>query len=361
MESASKVIAHSSTEKLIKRSRGRAAPPQLTKKGEMPTPSRLAYVSQLIGPLSQTNTPANNTKEYPYVRVGNGPQTSALCGAVVSIARCTANKDHKKVKFRCKCNKPTCPECHRAWAARAASRTEDRLLGVKKALVKAGVPVGNYRQIVISPDQDVWTLERLEQDGGAAYEQAVTNFLNLYYKGHGGMKLTHGERKKHADDLSECHTKFCKRKHIWVPGVHTHTICDGTFADSEVIYRESGWILKVVPDKDDRGRSVFETARYLFTHAATFQSRQKVVRYFGLLSKGHCESVTKIKEPLRCKQCGAQMARAVQYPDGTIDFDGYTTPIYIKKKVGKWVLTAKQTASAGCGHNTILDGGGGPP
>jgi hypothetical protein len=245
-------------------------------------------------------------------------KTSDDCNQIVAVEYC---KDCCKTEARFyHCNNWDCPECYFHTAVRAAHRVEDRLLGVQAAFSKVGKFPGKIMHITFSIPESEYEDFDLGENWKKCIKYASMIGVN------GGSVVFHPFRIKseYRKKLFDAVKSMGLKGGLW-SGIHSNVLnldswdCYVYFAPhfhvlgyypkivmkSNVFNDLTGWVYKAIGVGNER--SVYRTARYLFTHTAVPEGHKQAVHYFGVASYSKTSSDTiKTKDFKKCPSCGSE-------------------------------------------------------
>lgn len=245
-------------------------------------------------------------------------KTSDNCNQIVAVEYC---QDCGKSEARFyHCNNWDCPDCYFHTAIRAAYRVEDRLLGVQSAYSNVGKFPGKIKHITFSIPESEYDDFNLEKSWKKCIKYAGMIGVN------GGAVIFHPFRIKseYRKKLFDAVKSMGLKGGLW-SGIHSNVLnleswdCYVYFAPH---FHVLGYYPKIVMKSNvfngltdwvyvafgvGKERSVYRTARYLFTHTAVPEGHKQTVHYFGIASysKTSSESI-KTKEFKKCPNCGSE-------------------------------------------------------
>jgi len=272
--------------------------------------------------------------------VGCGAVTNSLCGKFRSHFGCLNVAGHAgkvwkgqdctdKGLFRVvhyHCGKPQCPLCYEVWCAKQAFLIEARLLEASKrfGLVEhwsASVPFKLW-----DADPDVvrkYILKALEARG------IIGGCLIDHFFRYDNCKGWYQSPHKHVLGFLLGGYGRCRNcKDVKCIGKNKeYLLCDGYEALTRRCFESDGVIVKVAEDKfgvKSERISVFETARYLLSHASirTDVKRPHAYTWFGVCSYRKLK-VTVEKRKLLCAICGLQMHKVRRAWSWNVNLDNY--------------------------------------
>jgi hypothetical protein len=261
-----------------------------------------------------------------YQLVGLGKVTNVYCGKFASLWGClrTELHTHKTLDgqdFRDKvfvrkvfnsCDKPSCPICYRKWAVREAGRIERRLKEASKHFgmvehIVASVPTTDYEMT----------------------DKCLRRKVNKMLFGMGvlgGATIAHDFRE---DDFGHWH--FSRHFHVlgFIAGGYSRCRhckgadcykCDGFQGKCYKLFRENGYIVKVL----DERKTIGGTAFYQLTHASIRKDvkRFHVATWFGNCSYRKLKVSAEYREKV-CPICGHDLEK-LRYFGGKDWFSGET-------------------------------------
>jgi len=283
-----------------------------------------------------------------YQVVGNGSVTSELCDTYRGIWGCLEYGQHEgkvwkgqdchnKGYFRVvhyNCKKPSCPLCFESWGASQARVIEARLdFGSKGGKDEKGVYHGGHglvehlsasvpHALYYAKFEDVraYIEKALEARGITGYclmthHFRYDDFKNWYWSPHlhvlGYVFGGYGRCRR-------CNDQKCVGRN------REFLLCDGFEARTRRCFESDGVIVKVAEDRYGvKGEriSVFETARYLLSHASirTDVKRPHAYTWGGVVAYRKLKIIVE-KRKFLCAICGLKMGK-VQRNWG-VDLDG---------------------------------------
>lgn len=272
--------------------------------------------------------------------VGNAPATNILCGKFRNHIACLNVEGHEgkvwhgqdctnKGLFRVvhySCGKPQCSLCYEVWCAKQAFLIEARLLESSKrfGLVEhwsASVPLKLW-----DADWNVvrkYILKALEARG--IIGGCLIDHFFRYDDIKGWYQSPHMHVLGHLlggyGRCRNCKDMKCIGKN------KEFLLCDGYEARTRRCFESDGVIVKVAEDKfgvKSERKSVFETARYLLSHASirTDVKRPHAYTWFGVCSYRKLK-VTVEKRKMLCAICGLDMHKVRRAWSWNVTLDNY--------------------------------------
>ena len=280
--------------------------------------------------------------EVKIVLPGSG-EPDPMCGKVKFAVNCENHDrcDRKPTFYYYNCMNILCPVCKEIVCKREASKITERITEMGKIYKnRVGLRLGKLKHIILSPPQDVWDEDFVKENREKIRGYAV-EILKKYAKDgfYGGVLIFHSHRRKHRDG-SSCENPDCKKAHIWVFSPHFHYVGYVFLEKSDVIYSETGWVIKNVEKIKGRGkkRNLYGTVFYLLTHRAVFVRKERVwdslqgiyvegmykwrsvgqgYSYVGIFAncKGGKCILEKRKEIGVCEKCGGNLCEYLAYEE----------------------------------------------
>jgi hypothetical protein len=252
--------------------------------------------------ITHNKTSPQKNRQIEWVLPGKYPKPD--CNEFIAYQDC--NNRHKGMKPYYRNHHSHLCACWSEWQRRVAIQETERLY---EACKLNGLTTKTIRHIVISPPVSEYPKFRTEREFKNITKK-LYRLLDKYIKGmYGGDIVFHYYRLKHIDG-SECEEKrFCDREHIEIESPHFHYIGTGYFVNSDVFYRETGWVYKTIRKIRDE-RECRSTLRYIMSHCAIDDKNgkqgNKIIRQIGFNSKRKLGRKV-IKIDITCKICGERI------------------------------------------------------
>jgi hypothetical protein len=228
--------------------------------------------------------PYKKSKFSEWVLPGHG-EPYVGCGTILSKG-CLNIAEHPKsldlnespifvMRYKLSCHRKECPECYESWAGLEAGRGEYRINAYSKRFCCEPI------HVIVSPSNFDMNFSKMRSK---CYSICRSSGI------HGGACVFHPFRKD-------------KMSNKWYFSPHFHVIGFGWIRNTDVLYRNTGWLVK---NKGIR-KTVFGTFLYQLSHAG-INPKFHVVTWFGKLAYNNFIIPKKPDEPEPvCPICGKKL------------------------------------------------------
>jgi hypothetical protein len=204
------------------------------------------------------------------------------------------------------CDRRECPDCSKAWARKRAYEAARRMV---RGL--AQVKRGKACHVIVSPPQDV------KSDTVGDYRRLRSQAMAaLKWVGYGGGCLIFHPWRCRFSDGSRAGGVMLQRGGTAVVGPHFHAVVVGWNEKTDVLYKQTGWVIKrkrvLTDERDIRG-----VIAYALEHCGCGDVEKKVERagyvqaltWFGSMDYRALKLDPEPDEIEPCPLCGAPIAR----------------------------------------------------